>query len=929
VTVLDRPPALDLLPANFARWFAARGWTPRAHQLELLAKARAGRSVLLIAPTGAGKTLAGFLPSLVELSGDLKGTRSPDARRAPSPTQPGFTRVANDPAQVGQARLATGEGWGGGWQQALSQSVAPPPSLSLPLKGGGNGAACSRLVSDTLAPASPATSRRLISTGRDVRREGGLHTLYISPLKALAVDIARNLEAPVAEMGLAVRIETRTGDTPASKRQRQRRDPPHILLTTPEQLALILASPDAPYLFGSLRRVVLDELHSLVTSKRGDLLALGLARLFTLAPGVAAVGLSATVAEPDDLRRYLVPQRAGAPALADLVVAEGGAAPHVTMLDTAERLPWAGHSAHHAINEIYDLIRRYKTTLVFVNTRSQAESIFQELWRINDDGLAVALHHGSLDVAQRRKVEAAMAQGRLRAVVATSSLDLGVDWGDVDLVINVGAPKGASRLLQRIGRANHRMDEPSRGVLIPANRFEVLECSAALGAIAENVQDTPPLRAGALDVLAQHVLGCACGEPFLADALYAEATTAAPYAALARTDFDAVLDFVATGGYALKAYERFAKIRQGSDGRWRVTHPMVAQRYRMNVGTIVEADMLKVRLVRSRASKMIPRGGRLLGEVEEYFIETLTPGDTFVFAGEILRYEALAEDEVYVSRAAAEDPKVPAYEGGKFPLSTYLADRVRGIIAEPRAWQALPEQVREWLAIQAWRSLLPGRRDLLVETFPRADKHYLVCYPFEGRLAHQTLGMLLTRRLERARLRPLGFVANEYALAIWGLGDIALRVQRGELSLGALFDEDMLGDDLEAWLAESALMKRTFRTCAIIAGLIERRFPGKEKSRREVTISTDLVYDVLRRHQGDHILLRAARADAATGLLDIRRLGEMLSRSKGRIVHKPLDHVSPLAVPVLLEIGRESVYGEASEEVLREAEAALVKEAMG
>jgi ATP-dependent Lhr-like helicase len=852
----------SLLPERFSRWFADRGWAPRAHQLELLAKARAGSSVLLIAPTGAGKTLAGFLPSLVEVS-----------------EQPRRAFGAHSPARA--------EGAG-----------------------------------------APGEGRRLVSTGRDVRREGGLHTLYISPLKALAVDIARNLERPVAEMGLAVRIETRTGDTPASKRQRQRRDPPHILLTTPEQLALILASPDAPYLFGSLKRIVLDELHALVTSKRGDLLSLGLARLFTLAPDLTGVGLSATVAEPDDLRRFLVPQPPNGVALADVVVAEGGAAPDVTMLDTAERLPWAGHSARHALNEVYELIKRHKTALIFVNTRSQAESIFQQLWRINDDVLAIALHHGSLDVAQRRKVEAAMAEGRLRAVVATSSLDLGVDWGDVDLVINVGAPKGASRLLQRIGRANHRMDEPSKGVLIPANRFEVLECTAALGAIAENAQDTPPARTGALDVLAQHVLGSACGEPFLADELYAEVKSAAPYAALARADFDAVLDFVATGGYALKAYERFAKIRQGKDGRWRMSNPMTAQRYRMNIGTIVEADMLKVRLVRSRASKMIPRGGRILGEVEEYFIEMLTPGDTFVFAGEILRYEALVEDEVYVSRATAEDPKVPTYEGGKFPLSTYLADRVRKIISNTREWRLLPPQVCEWLEIQQWRSLVPLPRQLLVETFPRGNKQYLVCYPFEGRLAHQTLGMLLTRRLERARLRPLGFVANEYALAIWGLGDVAQKVERGELSLAVLFDQDMLGDDLEAWLAESALMKRTFRTCAIIAGLIERRFPGKEKSRREVTISTDLVYDVLRKHQGDHILLRAARADAATGLLDIKRLDEMLSRIKGRIVHKALDHVSPLAVPVMLEIGRESVYGEASEELLAETEAELVKEAM-
>jgi len=281
-----------------------------------------------------------------------------------------------------------------------------------------------------------------------------------------------------------------------------------------------------------------------------------------------------------------------------------------------------------------------------------------------------------------------------------------------------------------------------------------------------------------------------------------------------------------------------------------------------------------------------------------------------------------------VSRTSDPDPQIPSYEGGRFPLSTYLAERVRKLLAEPPAWRTLPHQVREWLAIQQWRSRVPDVGELLVETFPRADKNYLVCYPFEGRLAHQTLGMLLTRRLERARMRPLGFVASEYALAVWGLGDVARALRHGELTLAALFDQDMLGDDLEAWLAESALMKRTFRNCAIIAGLIERRYPGKEKTRRQMTISTDLVYDVLRKHQPDHVLLRAARADAAAGLLDIRRLGDMLARIRGRITHMALDHVSPLAVPVMLEIGREQVYGEASDALLAEAEAELVKEAM-
>jgi ATP-dependent Lhr-like helicase len=838
------PPAFaDVLPDVFLRWFAARGWSPRAHQLALLQKARAGRSALLIAPTGAGKTLAGFLPTLVEIS-DF-----------PSP--------------------ARGEG-----------------SLTK-----------------------------------------GLHTLYISPLKALAVDIARNLEAPIAEVRLRIKVETRTGDTPVSRRQRQRRYPPDILLTTPEQMALLLASDDAPFLFSSLKRVVLDELHALVTSKRGDLLSLALARLWRLAPRLRTIGLSATVAEPESLARFLVPQPKDQGVSADIVVAGGAAAPVVEMLDTSERLPWAGHSARHALAEIYDLIKRNKTTLVFVNTRSQAEMLFQDLWRINDDGLAIALHHGSLDVAQRRKVEQAMTDGRLRGVVCTSSLDLGVDWGDVDLVINIGAPKGASRLMQRIGRANHRLDEASRAVLVPANRFEVLECRVAIDAVNENAQDTPPLRTGALDVLAQHVMGRACGEPFHADQLYDEVRTAAPYAALTRADFDDVIDFVATGGYALKSYERFARIRQDKEGRWRVANPKVRQSYRLNVGTIVEEAMLKVKLVRSRrggsgSTGAIARGGRMLGEIEEYFIEGLVVGDTFVFGGEIVRYEALVEDQVYVSRANDESPKVPSYMGGKFPLSTYLAERVRNLLDDKRAWNGLPDQVREWLSLQASFSRVPHAREMVVETFPRADKHYLVCYPFEGRLAHQTLGMLLTRRLERMRVRPLGFVANEYALAIWMLGDVSSMVRQGRLDLDALFDPDMLGDDLEAWLAESALMKRTFRSCAIISGLIARRSTGEEKSRRQVLFSTDLVYDVLRKHQPDHVLLRAARADAATGLLDIRRLSDMLARIKGRITHKPLDHISPLAVPVMLEIGREAVYGEASDELLAEAAESLVKEAM-
>ncbi len=561
--------------------------------------------------------------------------------------------------------------------------------------------------------------------------------------------------------------------------------------------------------------------------------------------------------------------------------------------------------------------------------------LFQLLWAHNEDGLAIALHHGSLSVEQRRKVESAMVSGMLQAVVATSTLDLGIDWGDVDLVVQIGAPKGASRMLQRIGRANHRLDEPSEGLFVPSNRFEVLECEAALEAVEANHQDSDPPLEGSIDVLAQHLLGMACAAPFAADDLYAEMRRAWPYRHLSRRNFDRVLDFVATGGYALRAYERYAKLRQNEDGKWRIANPGIAQQYRLNIGTIVEDPMVKVRLVRARGNKQgqttgpIGRGGRVLGEIEEYFIDQLVKGDTFVFGAEIVAYEGMVETEAYVSRSFSDKPKVPSYMGGRFPLSTFLADGVRRLISSPDNWSRLPEQVRDWLALQHEQSLLPGRENLLVETFPRGAQNYLVCYPFEGRLAHQTLGMLLTRRLERARARPLGFVASDYALAIWGLGDFSALIRTDRLSLDQLFDEDMLGDDLEAWLDESALMRRTFRNVAIVSGLIERRHPGQEKTGRQMTVSSDVIYDVLYQHEPDHILIEAARNEAARGLLDIARLGDFLARIRRRIVHKPLDRISPLAVPVLVDIGKTPIFGEAREGAMADAADELMKEATG
>jgi ATP-dependent helicase Lhr and Lhr-like helicase len=796
------------LPEPFATWFAAQGWTPRPHQLAMLDAATAGESVLLIAPTGGGKTLAGFLASLVDLASN------------------------------------------------------PRP---------------------------------------------GLHTLYVSPLKALATDIARNLTRPVQDMGLPITIEARTGDTPANRRARQRAAPPHMLLTTPESLAILLSLPDAPNFFGSLACIVVDEVHALAGTKRGDQLALGISRLSTLAPKARRVGLSATVAHPDAIRAYTGATRR-------IEVADG-APPELQMILPEGRLSWSGHMGLEAAPEVMEHIKNAAMTIVFVNTRAQAELMFQALWRLNDGTLPIALHHGSLEVEQRRKVEAAMAAGNLRGVVATSSLDLGIDWGGVDQVIQIGAPKGVSRLLQRVGRANHRMDEASKAILVPANRFEVLECEAAILGVSARELDGDPPRTGGLDVLAQHLLAVACSAPFRPEEIYSEVTTTAPYAGLTRADFDDVLHFVEDGGYVLSAYDQWKKLFRDSEGRMHVRNARTAAALRMNIGTIVEAPVLKVRLVGKR------RFGPALGEVEEYFINSLRPGDTFMFAGRLLRFVRVRDTVAECIEGGDGDPMVPAYEGGRLPLTTNLADRVRGLLQTPDKWDLFPEQVRDWLQLQRGVSRLPGRADLLVETFPRGDRWYLVAYCFEGRNAHQTLGMLITKRMERAGYAPLGFVATDYVLGIWSANQ--------PRNVAVLFDQDMLGDDLESWLADSSLLKRTFRNVAVIAGLIQRNLPGAEKNRRQVTVNSDLIYEVLRRHQPDHILLRATRSDAASGLIDVGRIAGMLARVRGKIVHMALSRVSPLAVPVLLEIGRESVRTGADEEAMLAEAEAIIAEATG
>jgi ATP-dependent helicase Lhr and Lhr-like helicase len=792
------------LPSQLENWFAAKGWQPRRYQLEMLHAARAGTHALLGAPTGAGKTLAGFLPVLVDL-------------------------------------------------------------IERPVDG--------------------------------------LHTLYISPLKALAVDVQRNLLTPVAEMGLDIRIETRTGDTPSDRKARQRVRPPHILLTTPESLSLLLSYPESVQMFAGLKTVIVDEVHAFAAGKRGDLLNLSLSRLQSIAPAMRRVALSATVAEPADFQRWL----ASTPVA--LIRGDPGAPPELAILLPEDRVPWSGHSGKYAIPQVMAEIETHKTTIIFSNTRGLAELIFQELWSANELKLPIGIHHGSLDITARRKVEAAMADGKLRGLVATSSLDLGVDWGDVDCVIQMGAPKGASRLLQRIGRANHRLDEASEAILVPGNRFEFLEAQAALDAIHEGKLDGDVFRDGGLDVLAQHIMACACAAPFDEAALLAEVQSSPPFRWITAETFSRILDFIATGGYSLRAYDKFRRLVKAPDGRWRVTHPKFAAQHRFNAGIIVDTPMMDVRF----------KNGRRLGMLDEDFAATLSPGDSFFFAG--LSLEVVQSDaaDLYV-RASTKRARIPSYMGARMPLTTHLADRVRNFLYDRSTWHRFPTDVQEWLDMQSRRSILPSPDQLLVETFERDGRYYMVTYSFEGWNAHQSLAMLLTKRMEARGLKPIGFVSSDYAFAIWGLEPIS--------DPKALFSKDILADEFTAWVENSSLLKRAFREVAIIGGLIERHHPGKKKTGRQVTFSTDLIYDVLRRYEPGHLLLEAAWADARTKMTDVGRLGNLLDRAGATMVHKHLDRVSPLAVPVLILIGREHIAGgEAEEALLVEAEA-LAAEAM-
>jgi len=789
------------LSQQFQNWFASKGWSIHPHQQDMLDRAD-HPALLLIAPTGGGKTLAGFLPTLNELAA-------------------------------------------------------------------GN--------------------------------HTGLHTLYISPLKALAADIKRNLRTPVQEMSLPIRIEDRTGDTSQTARKRQRADPPHILLTTPESLALLTSYEDAPRMFAGLKRVVVDEIHALAESKRGDQLFLALARLQALCPDLKRVGLSATVEDPAAIAHLL----ARHPDPCFMIQADPGPAPDIQMLVTDEAPPWSGGGAKYAIPAVLEQVRKHKTTLIFHNTRAQAEIFFHNIWLANDDELPIGIHHGSLDRGQREKVEQAMVNGQLKAIVCTGSLDLGIDWGDVDLVVQIGGPKNVKRLVQRIGRANHRYNAPSKALLVPANRFEVVECVAALEAVKIGALDGEPRGPGPRDVLCQHILITATAGPFDASALYAEVISAGAYSTLTRPEFDECLDFCATGGYALRAYDQWKRLQQRPDGCWQLRDPRAAQRIRMNIGTIQSTDTLKVRMKNTR-------GGKPLGEIEEAFAATLTQGDTFLIGGQIVRYDSLREMTVQVTRAATKKPKIATFMGTKFSTSTQLSHRIIDMFQQD-SWPDLPSHTSDWLTLQRKVSRLPKLGRLLIESFPHDGRAHTAVYGFAGRNAMQTLGLLLTKRMEETGLNPLGFLATDYATLIWGLDPIR--------DVAPLFEIDALRTGLDSWLTGNAVMKRTFRASATIAGLIERNTPSARKSGRQATFSSDILYDTLAKYDPDHLMLDITRQEAMRGLVDFGRIEEMTARINGRIDLIELPRVSPLAAPLLIEMGRVPVKGLAEEKLLaQEAE---------
>lgn len=738
-----------------------------------------------------------------------------------------------------------------------------------------------------------------------------LTVLWITPMRALAQDLVKNLRDVTSEVAPGWLVEGRTGDTTSTDRGRQSRRLPTALVTTPESLSVLLSREDAAERFAHLQCVVVDEWHELFGTKRGVQTELALARLRRLAPGLRTWGLSATLGNLDEAARALLGPAAGGA----LVESDRRRELEVRSVvpGEIECFPWSGHMGLHLLDDVAAALDSARTALVFTNTRAQAERWYQALcYARYDDRERIALHHGSLDREQRGEVEAGLASGAYRAVVATSSLDLGVDFSPVDLVVQVGSPKGVARLAQRAGRSGHAPGLGSRLLCVPTHALELVEFAAAREALGEGAAEPRPSLRRPLDVLAQHIVTVAVGGGFRPDDLLAEVRETHAYRDLTDAEWSWALDFTRFGGETLSGYERFARVVEARDGRLVGASRRVARDHRLNIGTIVGYGSLEVRF----------RNGRRLGTIEEVFVSRLRPGDAFTFSGRALELIRVEDAAAVVRPASRPATLVPRWFGGRMPLSSELAAAVRRAMSRVRSCLETGEStgapeldaVVPLFERQARTSRIPEPEELLIERVRTRDGDHAFLFPLEGRLVHEGLAALLAWRATRAARLTVTQSVNDWGLEL---------VTRGRLPVDddgweALLTPDGLLEDLLACLDGSGLARRHFREIARVAGLVHQGLPGARKGQRQLQASAGLVFDVLSEHDPENLLLEQARREVMERTLEFSRLRAGLEALRGRAirVERP-GSLTPLSFPLWAERIRERVSSESWEDRVR------------
>lgn len=714
-----------------------------------------------------------------------------------------------------------------------------------------------------------------------------LRILWITPLRALAVDTVRALREPIAALGLDWQVAMRTGDASARDKRLARAGKADVLVITPESLALLLSYPDSAPNFAALRCVVVDEWHELLGNKRGVLLQLCLARLRALAPALRTWGLSATLGNLDEARDVLLPHAPGSAIVSGVVPRT--LAIETLMPDDDERFPWAGHLGLVQLPRVLARLQDARTSLLFTNTRAQAELWHQALASVwPEDPETLALHHGSLDPQLRAAAEQGLRDGTIRCVVATSSLDLGVDFPAVDQVLQVGSPKGVSRLLQRAGRSRHRPGEAGHVVCVPSHALELVEYAAARAAITRGTIEARRPPTLSLDVLAQHCITLALGGGFDADALFEEVRGTHAFAALDTGTWSAVLDFIVQGGAALSSYPDFQRVVRGDNGRYTVEDRRIAFRHRLSIGTITSDGSVAVKFLRG--------GG--LGSVEEGFVGRLRPGDRFRFAGRLLELVRLEDMTVYVRMAKSGDGAVPKWQGGRMPLSSELGREVERMFATPDAAPEL-RAIARLLRLQARLSALPAPGKLLAETVRARDGRHVFVYPFAGRAVHEGVASLLSLRWGRIAPNTFSFAANDYGFVLSPASDVDIDAD----TLRRLLTPDGLLDDLRESLNLGELARRQFREIARVAGLLPPSLPGRApRSLRHLQASSGLIFDVLQRFDPGHLLLAQAEREVFSSQLDVNRLADTLADCTQRtlVLCAPAS-LTPLSFPLWAE----------------------------